>query len=134
MVNNCRRRILHPLSKTEQSPTFSSSFIHYCHFNIYSRKRKTGIKKYYRNNYTEAFYVFPLKLYLELPSNIPIHSWVKYLEQGKRIMQNDWKKNYEKDQKNLISAFPFFLTDTAKVLFLEKRMDSMLFTNISTQF
>ena len=39
-----------------------------------------------------------------------------------------------KDRKNLISAFALFSTATAKVLFLEKRMDSMLSTNVSTQF
>ena len=50
-----KRKILHPLSKTEQSPALSSSFTHYCLFNIYPLKRKPGIKMYYHNNYTQVF-------------------------------------------------------------------------------
>lgn len=50
-----KRKFLHPLSKTEQSPALSSSFTHYCLFNIYPLKRKPGIKRYYHNNYTQVF-------------------------------------------------------------------------------
>lgn len=55
MVSTLKRKILHPLSKTEQSPALSSSFTHYCLFNIYPLKRKPGIKRYYHNNYTQVF-------------------------------------------------------------------------------